>query len=59
MRPNRPSVAPVNAVHFMEWRQHWRSAEDLAMLSVSSVNLTTGGDPERIALGRISWNLAI
>src|SRR5262245_39982554 len=56
-RPDTPSTAPVNAVHFMEWRQHWRSAEDLALLSVSSVNLTTGGDPERIALGRISWDL--
>jgi predicted permease len=55
--PDLPSIAPVNAVHFMEWRSHWRSAEDLALLSVSSVNLTTGGDPERIELGRISWDL--
>jgi putative ABC transport system permease protein len=57
MRSDLPSGAPVNAVHFMEWQQHWRSADELALLSVSSVNLTTGGDPERIALGRISWNL--
>jgi predicted permease len=55
--PDMPALAPVNAVHFMEWRTHWRSAEDLALLSVSSVNLTTGGDPERIALGRSSWDL--
>jgi len=56
-RANMPSVAPVNAVHFLEWRQHWQSAEDLALLTVASVSLTSGGDPERIAQGRISWNL--
>jgi predicted permease len=57
IRPSISSVAPVNAVHFLEWRKQWRSAEDLALLSISNMNLTTGGDPERIVLGRVSWGL--
>jgi putative ABC transport system permease protein len=57
MRPPTSSVAPVNAVHFLEWLKQWHSAEDLALLSISNMNLTTGGDPERIVLGRVSWSL--
>jgi putative ABC transport system permease protein len=48
---------PVNAVHFGEWRQQWTSAEDLALLDVDDMNLTSGGEPQRVAIGRVSWNL--
>jgi predicted permease len=48
---------PVNALHFEEWRKNWHSAEDLAMLSSYSTNLTSGGDPERLIIGRVSSSL--
>lgn len=48
---------PVNAMHFEEWRKSWHSAEALAMLSSYSANLTSGGDPERVIIGRVSSNL--
>jgi predicted permease len=51
-----PTV-PVNAMHFEEWRKNWHSAEDLAMLSSYSTNLTSGGDPERVIIGRVSYSL--
>ena len=48
---------PVNAMHFEEWRKSWQAAEQLAMLSSYGVNLTSGGDPERLTIGRVSSNL--
>jgi putative ABC transport system permease protein len=48
---------PVNAMHFEEWRKSWQSAEQLAMLSSYGVNLTSGGEPERVIMGRVSSNL--
>jgi predicted permease len=48
---------PVNAMHFEEWRKNWHSAEELAMLSSYSTNLTSGGDPERLIIGRVSSSL--
>ncbi len=58
--PRLASIAPtipVNAMHFEEWRKRWHSAEELAMLASYSSNLTSGGDPERIIIGRVSSNL--
>jgi predicted permease len=58
--PRFASIAPtipVNAMHFEEWRKSWHSAEQLAMLASHSANLTSGGDPERIIVGRVSSNL--
>jgi predicted permease len=57
--PKLASIAPtipVNAMHFEEWRKNWHSAESLAMLSSYGVNLTSGGEPERVILGRVSSN---
>jgi predicted permease len=58
--PRLASIAPtipVNAMHFEEWRKSWHSAEELAMLSSYSINLTSGGEPERVIMGRVSSNL--
>jgi predicted permease len=58
--PRLASIAPtlpVNATHFEEWRKNWQSAESLAMLSSYGINLTSGGDPERVIMGRVSSNL--
>lgn len=52
-----PAALPVSAMHFGEWRKRWRSADQIAMLSVFSVDLTSGGDPQKIILGRASANL--
>ena len=48
---------PVNAMHFGEWRKHWSSAEQLAMIDGMTFNLTSGGEPERINGARASSNL--
>jgi len=58
--PKLASIAPtipVNAMHFEEWRKSWHSAESLAMLSSYGSNLTSGGEPERVIMGRVSSNL--
>jgi predicted permease len=58
--PRMASIAPtipVNAMHFEEWQKSWHAAESLAMLSSYSINLTSGGDPERLIMGRVSSNL--
>jgi predicted permease len=58
--PKFASIAPtipVNAMHFEEWSKSWHSAEQLAMLSSYGVNLTSGGEPERVIMGRVSSNL--
>jgi putative ABC transport system permease protein len=57
--PKLASIAPtipVNAMHCEKWRKNWHSAESLAMLSSYGVNLTSGGEPERVILGRVSSN---
>jgi hypothetical protein len=48
---------PVNAMHFREWRKRWSSAEQIAMLSATTFNLTSGGDPQRVAGARVSSSL--
>lgn len=48
---------PVSALHFREWRKRWTAAEQLAMLSVFPADLTTGGEPQKINLGRVSANI--
>ena len=52
-----PPGLPVSAMHFREWRKRWSAAEQLAMLSVFPADLTTGGDPQKINLGRVSANI--
>jgi predicted permease len=48
---------PINALHFQEWRKHWTSAEQIALLNPLTFNLTSDGEPERIHAARISANL--
>lgn len=48
---------PVNAMHFLEWRKSVAALEAIAMIGDVSLNLTGGGDPERLAGARVSSNL--
>jgi predicted permease len=48
---------PVNATHFLRWREASRSFEGLALLREISVNLTGAGEPERLTAGRVSATL--
>jgi hypothetical protein len=48
---------PVNAMHFLEWKKHWTSAEQIALLDHLTFNLTSDGEPERVNAERITWNL--
>jgi putative ABC transport system permease protein len=50
-------VIPVNGMHFLEWRARARSFEDLALMGGMTMNLTGGGDPERVPMARASSNL--
>jgi hypothetical protein len=45
---------PVSAHHFREWRKYSRSFESLGMIGGLTFNLTTGGEPERVAGARAS-----
>ena len=51
-----PAV-PVNAMHFLEWRKQWSSAEELALLGGMTFNLDSDGEPERVSGARVSSNL--
>jgi predicted permease len=55
MQGSSPDL-PVSALHFREWRKRWSAAEQLSMLSVFAADLTTGGDPQKINMGRVSSN---
>ncbi len=48
---------PVNAVHFEYWQRNWHAAEALSLVDTRDSSLTSGGEPERIPMGRVSWNL--
>jgi putative ABC transport system permease protein len=52
---------PVNAMHVGWWRERWTSAESIAMIGGAARNLsavgTGGSEPERVVVGRVSWNL--
>ncbi len=48
---------PVSAHHFLEWQRDWRAAQQIAIFSVYSVNLTSDGEPEKLTLGRASAGL--
>jgi len=54
---NLASDFPVNALHVQEWRKHWEAVEQIAMINGLSLNLTSGGEPERVNAERISSNL--
>jgi len=48
---------PVNAMHFLEWRKQWSSAEELALLGGMTFNIDSDGEPERVSGTRVSSNL--
>jgi putative ABC transport system permease protein len=52
-----PPDLPVNAMHFLEWRKRWTSAEQIAVIDGRTFNLTSSGEPERANAARISVNL--
>jgi len=50
-------VLPVNARHFMEWRQRCSSFASLSLLDPGTMNLTGRGDPEVLSAVAASANL--
>ncbi len=54
--PSAPPL-PANAVHVEEWRRSASVFDALAMVRDGSVNLTGGGEPERLTVGRASASL--
>jgi predicted permease len=48
---------PVNAMHFLEWRRSARTIEQIALVGGGAMNLTGGGEPERLRTARVSANL--
>src|SRR5271154_978062 len=51
------SNLPVSAHHLREWRKEWHAAEAIAIFNAASVNLTSGGEPQRVVMGRASAEL--
>jgi predicted permease len=48
----------VNSANWLEWREHARSFEEIALTRVAAdFNLTGSGPPERVRGARTSWNL--
>ena len=53
--PERPPLpVPVKLSHFEEWRRTSRSMARWALVDASRANVTGNGEPERLALGRVS-----
>jgi putative ABC transport system permease protein len=50
-------LVPVNARHYQEWRSSARSFEEMALIGPLNVELSSGGEPERIAAARVSPSL--
>jgi predicted permease len=50
-------VVPVNARHFLEWRQRCSSFEGLSLIDPRPMTLTGRGAPERLEVLRVSANL--
>ena len=48
---------PVSAHHFQHWRKEWRAAERIAIIGDITLNLTSGGEPERLNGSRVSASL--
>jgi predicted permease len=55
--PSGTSIAPVNVAHFLDWRATTHAFQGMALLEGGQVNLTGGGDPESVAIGRVSASL--
>jgi putative ABC transport system permease protein len=50
-------LLPVNAMHFAEWRRGSRTLARSAMIGGLAMNITGGGEPERVAAARVSPSL--
>lgn len=50
-------LAPVNALHFREWRAATHSFEEMALLGPAGYTLTGAGEPVRISGARATPNL--
>lgn len=48
---------PINLGILEEWRRHTTSFAGLAAVQPGNVNLTEGGQPERVASAAVSWNM--
>ena len=48
---------PVNARHFVEWRQSCPSLESMSVFQPGTLNLTGAGEPERLDAAIVSANL--
>ncbi len=63
IREIEPAIAhvyptlPVNARHFIEWRQATPALEGLSVLMPATLNLTGAGEPERLDAAQVSPNL--
>ena len=51
-----PTV-PVSAHHFQHWRKEWRAADQIAIIGDITLNLTSGGEPERLNGSKVSASL--
>src|SRR5262249_16979275 len=47
---------PVNARHFLAWKQNCRAFEDIALMDGLELNLSGAGDPERVRAARVTPN---
>jgi putative ABC transport system permease protein len=54
---NVAPLIPVNAMHYQEWVKNARSVEQMALLNGLNMSLTGAGDPERVAVGRVTPNV--
>jgi len=63
LREVLPSMAqtyptlPASARHFVEWRQRTRSFERMSAVDQGTVTLSSGGEPERLDVLRVSADL--
>src|SRR5437867_6396622 len=48
---------PVNAAHFLEWQNNADLFEQMALIGTASLILTGSGEPERLAMARVSPTL--
>jgi len=49
--------APASGPDYLDWRDRSRTFESLAVLNPMSANLTGDGDPERVSLDQVSFNM--
>src|SRR5262249_42599496 len=47
---------PINARHFLAWKQNCRAFEDIALMDGLELNLSGAGEPERVRAARVTPN---